>query len=88
MMLAMHKNIQEKAHEEAISFFEGCNGGMNFQDVNNLPYLEMVLKETMRLFPPASMVGRYSTGTVELGCKDFYKLFFRFSSNFISQEST
>lgn len=68
MLLAMHKNIQEKAFDEVKSFFENCNEEVTLTDVNNnLTYLEMVMKETMRLFPAASMVGRYSTGSVHLG---------------------
>jgi Cytochrome P450 len=67
MMLAMHKNIQEKAFNDTKSFFESFDDEMTLQDLNNLPYIEMVLKETMRLFPAASMVGRYSTGSVQLG---------------------
>lgn len=72
MMLAMHKNVQKKAYEEVKSFFESCDDEVTLKDVNNLPYLEMTLKETMRLFPAASMVGRNSTGTVQLG--EFHNL--------------
>lgn len=67
MMLAMHKDVQQKAYEEVLKVFEGCNNDVTFSDVNDLSYLELVLKETMRLFPAAPMVGRFTTGTVEMG---------------------
>ena len=69
MMLAIHKSVQQKAYEEVKAVFESCNGEFTLDDVNNLPYLEMVLKETMRLYPAASMVGRQTTGPVEMGKK-------------------
>ena len=71
MMLAIHKDMQQKAYEEVKSFFEASSEKITLNDVSNLPYVEMVLKETMRLFPAASIVGRVSTGTVELGEKTF-----------------
>lgn len=68
MMFAMHKNVQQKAHEEVKSFFKKCDGTIYLEDVNDhLTYLEMALKETMRLFPAGSILGRYSTGEVQLG---------------------
>lgn len=36
------------------------------EDLTRLPYLEMVVKESMRLFPPAWMVGRRAVGEYEL----------------------
>jgi cytochrome P450 len=67
MMLAMHPNVQQKAYEEVKQFFESCHDEVTLNDVTNLPYLEIVVKETMRLFPAASMVGRQTTGTVKMG---------------------
>lgn len=63
----MHKNVQEKAFEEVKSFFDSCNGEVTLKDVDNLPYVEMILKETMRLYPAGTMVGRFSSGSVNLG---------------------
>jgi len=36
------------------------------EDLGRLPYLEMVMKESMRLFPPAWMVGRRALKDYEL----------------------
>jgi cytochrome P450 len=67
MMIAMHKNVQEKAFQEVESFFESCGDDMTLNDVGNLPYLDWIMKETMRLFPPVPFPVRSSTGNVELG---------------------
>jgi cytochrome P450 len=67
MMLAMHKNVQQKAYEEVEMFFENSRENIALRDINNLQYIELLLKETMRLFPPAATPSRYSTGNVQLG---------------------
>lgn len=67
MMLAMHHDVQEKASREVESFFESCGDEMSLNDVGNLSYLDMIMKETMRLFPPVFNPSRNSTGNVELG---------------------
>jgi cytochrome P450 len=67
MMLAIHQEVQQKVYEEVKTFFDSCCDEPTSKDVDNLPYLEMVVKETMRLFPAASMVGRQTTGPVKMG---------------------
>jgi cytochrome P450 len=69
MMLAMHKEVQEKAFEEAKTVIEGLRGPMTLDDVSKLPYIEMVIKESMRLFPAESVIGRETSGDVHLGLK-------------------
>lgn len=67
MMFAMFKDVQEKAYEEVEKVFSEADQEISLGDVNKLQYIEMILKETMRLFPAASVVGRQTTGTVQLG---------------------
>lgn len=66
-MLAMHKKVQTKAFSEVKTFFSGLRDEISFQDTSKLEYVEMVLKETMRLFPAGSMLGRKTSGDVKLG---------------------
>jgi cytochrome P450 len=65
----MHKKIQSKAFSEVEEFFAGLSDPMTSQDALKLPYVEMVIKETMRLFPAGSMLGRKSSADVQLGLK-------------------
>jgi cytochrome P450 len=66
-MLAMHSEVQTKAFQEAQAFFLGLEGPMATRDISNLKYLDMVIKETMRLFPAAAMLGRTSSADIQLG---------------------
>lgn len=54
--LAKHPEIQAKAFEEIKSVISGND--LTLKDLNNLQYLELVIKETMRLYPPVPFIGR------------------------------
>lgn len=57
LMLAMYPEIDAKVEKE---IFENYRPGdeINYEMLKNFPYLEMVIKETMRLFPTAPMTIR------------------------------
>jgi len=54
--LAKYPEVQEKAFQEVKSVI-GQNE-MTLKDLNNLSYLELVIKETMRLYSPVPFIGR------------------------------
>lgn len=87
-MLAMHKNIQEKTFQEVKFFFEDSGKTMNFNDLSKLSYVEMLIKETMRLFPAGSMLGRTTCGKVQIGSKKLMKLFQNLRTFSILQQIT
>lgn len=51
LMLAIHKNVQQKVVDELHEVFSTVDEHVDFDILNKLPYLELVIKETMRLFP-------------------------------------
>jgi cytochrome P450 family 4 len=57
------KNIQE----ELASIFDHSNRTVTLEDVNRMYYLERVIKETMRLFPPVPFIRRSVDEDIELG---------------------
>lgn len=66
LMLAMHPEIQERCYLEVAAVCSNENQYISAEDVSNLTYLEMVCKETMRLFPVAAMLARVATSDVKL----------------------
>jgi cytochrome P450 len=64
-LLSQHPEVEQKLHAE----LESALGGRTptAEDVENLPYTRMVLSESMRLYPPAWILGRQAKHPVELG---------------------
>lgn len=58
-LLARHQEVQERIYkemEENISDDHVC-----IRDINNLKYLDMCLKESLRMYPPIGVVGKETT---------------------------
>uniref|UniRef100_A0A8D8PTJ3 Cytochrome P450 4V2 n=2 Tax=Cacopsylla melanoneura TaxID=428564 RepID=A0A8D8PTJ3_9HEMI len=59
LMLAIHPEVQEKAYQELTSIL-GCDKTREptYEELLRMNYLEMVIKEALRLFPPVPIVAR------------------------------
>ncbi|OWA52717.1 Cytochrome P450 3A31 [Hypsibius exemplaris] len=65
-LLAKHPDIQERVYEE-IRDELGLQTTPDYEKAQNLPYLEMVIAESLRLFPPVtSFVTRLASETVTI----------------------
>ena len=51
-LLAAHLEVQERLITE-IDEIIGDRTDINYADTNSLPYLDMVMHESLRLYPPA-----------------------------------
>ncbi|XP_055612643.1 probable cytochrome P450 313a4, partial [Uranotaenia lowii] len=65
LMLAMHPEVQERVYQEVISV--APSGPLEYQDVSKLEYMEMVIKESMRLVPVVALVGRICEKDLTVG---------------------
>ncbi|XP_068914670.1 cytochrome P450 4C1-like [Tenebrio molitor] len=65
MMLAMHQDIQNKVYDEIISILKD-DRSPTLADLQEMTYLERFIKESLRLFPAASVIGRFVTNDVAL----------------------
>jgi len=64
--LARNPEIQEKVVEELRSIFvDDKKRSPTYQDLQDMKYLEMVIKESMRLYPPVPMYARILEEDVE-----------------------
>ncbi|MBL9014293.1 MAG: cytochrome P450 [Myxococcales bacterium] len=65
VLLARHPEIAARLRQEADSVLAGRTP--TFDDLPRLPYALQVFKETLRLYPPAPVVGREAIAPVQLG---------------------
>ncbi|MFB7026817.1 MULTISPECIES: cytochrome P450 [unclassified Streptomyces] len=64
-LLALHPEAQKRAQEEVDRVLAGRTPGA--ADLDALPYVTRVLKEAMRLFPAAPVIGRRAVAATEIG---------------------
>lgn len=81
--IAKHPEVQQKVFEEILSVIgDDKEKPVTIQDLNNLNYLERVIKETLRMFPPVAAFGRkmkedvmISKGKIDEVCSNFQLIF-------------
>ncbi|CAH1159371.1 unnamed protein product [Phaedon cochleariae] len=66
--LAHHPDIQEKVHQEQIHIFGNATEPktVSYDNLQEMKYLEMVIKEALRLYPPIPVIARELTGDIIL----------------------
>jgi len=64
----VHKGVlQEKVYEEMTSIFEGSDRRPTKEDLQQMKYLDTVIKETLRLYPITVAIGRLTETDVQIG---------------------
>ncbi|KAJ8733632.1 hypothetical protein PYW07_014183 [Mythimna separata] len=56
--LSNHPKILKKLHEEIDKVFEGVSDEMTYNDIEKLHYMDQVLNEAMRKYPPIGVIQR------------------------------
>ncbi|XP_023717565.1 cytochrome P450 9e2 isoform X1 [Cryptotermes secundus] len=57
-LLAIHPDVQTRLQEEIDKTLKKHDGKFTYEMVHSMKYLDMVVSETLRLYPPAAAVGR------------------------------
>ncbi|KAH8265555.1 hypothetical protein KR038_010484 [Drosophila bunnanda] len=68
LLLGRDQEVQQRLREEIQEHLK--NGIIDFDKLNDLPYLDACLQETIRLFPPGFMSNKLCTEDIELPNKD------------------
>ena len=66
LLLAMHQEVQEKVFHEIFAAFPLNDEKISREKLESLQYLDMVIKESMRLLPPVPLIGRETLDELEL----------------------
>ncbi|XP_062553867.1 cytochrome P450 4C1-like [Armigeres subalbatus] len=69
MQLARHPDIQDKLYEEILTVLKGQNTKtthLTYNNIQEFKYLDLIVKESLRLLPPISYVGRKLSEDTEL----------------------
>ena len=85
LLLGQNPDAEAKMHAEIDSVLGGRMPTL--ADMPQLKYTEMVLAESMRLYPPAWAMGRQATAPIELGPYRFPAGTYVFFSQYIMQRS-
>lgn len=65
-MLAMHPDVQDTLVQEINSVVNDDDDEVDNEKIKNLKYLDLVVKETLRLFPVAPVIGRRVSSDLKL----------------------
>lgn len=66
LLLAEHKDIQDRVRTEINTVMPGVSAKFTMTSLQNLPYLDRCLKETMRLYPSVHFISRIAAEDVKL----------------------
>ncbi|XP_069699705.1 cytochrome P450 4C1-like [Periplaneta americana] len=66
-LLGLHPDVQEKAYEEQKNIFQGSDRSVTMKELNEMKYLERVIKESLRLYPSVPIIGRQLHSEAKLG---------------------
>lgn len=73
LLLAMHPTIQDRVYDEIKLMNKSDENGIDNEYLQRLSYLDMVIKETMRLFPVTPIIGRKTHEEMDLNELKFPK---------------
>uniref|UniRef100_UPI003B63328F cytochrome P450 4C1-like n=1 Tax=Microplitis mediator TaxID=375433 RepID=UPI003B63328F len=66
LLLAEHKDIQNRARTEIEEVLKESNGKMSIDAIQRLPYLECCIKESLRLYPSVPAISRHIEEDLQL----------------------
>ncbi|XP_041976018.1 cytochrome P450 4c21-like [Aricia agestis] len=66
MLMGQYPEVQDKLYEELRDIFDNSDRPLEIDDLKRLRYLDMVVKEVFRLYPPVPMIMRNADREIKL----------------------
>nr|CAD7460379.1 unnamed protein product [Timema tahoe] len=57
-LLAVYENVQQRLQNEIDNMLENTGGKFIYEEITALKYLDMIISETLRMYPPAATMDR------------------------------
>ncbi|KAK6631175.1 hypothetical protein RUM43_014271 [Polyplax serrata] len=70
-VVGLYQDMQEKLYAEQYEIFGDSNRPVTFSDTINMKYLERVIMETLRLYPPVPTIARHVNEDIKLASGDY-----------------
>ena len=64
--IAVNPDVHVRLQEEIDSVLKNCKGEPTYNEINNMPYMDAVINEAMRLYPVAALLDRICKNKFEL----------------------
>ncbi|XP_050443395.1 probable cytochrome P450 6a14 [Adelges cooleyi] len=68
--LTLKKHIQDRVRDEILTAKSKYNGEFNNEFLTELTYFEIIISETLRMYPPLSVIGREATESYKVPGED------------------
>lgn len=66
VLLALHPEYQEKVYQEILTVLPDKNAELTQSDLEKLEFTDLCIRETLRLFPTAPIIGRVASKPIKL----------------------
>lgn len=70
-LLGIHQDVQDRVYKEIYQIFGNSKRKATFNDTLEMKYLERVIFETLRMYPPVPVIARKVTQDVRLASHDY-----------------
>ncbi|XP_077287523.1 cytochrome P450 4g15-like isoform X2 [Arctopsyche grandis] len=70
-LLGIHQEVQAKVYQELIDIFGDSDRDATFQDTLEMKYLERVILESLRMYPPVPLIARKLNQDVKIVTKNY-----------------
>lgn len=70
-LMGIHQDVQDRVYKELFQIFGDSDREATFNDTMEMKYLERVIMESLRLYPPVPMIARKVNEDIQLASENY-----------------